>query len=404
MCKFAQKHTEKRLFFCFYLFFSYLCNENETYFMEHIQFTAIVLMVLLTLKLLMLPKRAVSNWAASRSRGVMTVGMVLLLLQFALQYALKLRAMGVTQAVMLNLFFFIPASWMFSLSVLYLQRRGHITLLDKFVGLLTWAVVTALILGASFIDKRPLLSDTPEKRMAEIIGSGFFAIMECYYLWRQLTNLRGMRVALLNYFDRDMSGVLRWMQVSSILIATMAVMVPLLIFFSSFWLAPFSVVMFAGIFYFVDSYCSFLLSTSFAKMQEAEQNEEAIEEYLAETEEGAVESLSEEAMLRVERAVERWIDRGGHLKSGMKLPAAAEDMQLPRYLLSAWLKQWGRRYNDWLTMLRIEEAKHVLEKHPDWNNEAVALHCGFTDRSYFQKKFKERTGYSPAEYLSLKEK
>ena len=28
----------------------------------------------------------------------------------------------------------------------------------------------------------------------------------------------------------------------------------------------------------------------------------------------------------------------------------------------------------------------------------LAQHCGFSDRSYFQKKFKEYTGMTPADY------
>ena len=366
--------------------------------MEQMQFAAIMLLVLLAMKLLMLPKKAVSRWAASRSRIAMTLGIVLLAVQFMMQYVLKLRAMGVTQAVMLNLFFFVPASWMFSLAVLYLQRQGRLTLFDKYVGLLTWGVVTALLVVAAVIDGQPLFSDTLELRLAEIIASCCFAAMQCYYVWREITNLRGMHEALMNYFDSDISVMLWWMQWSVAIIASIAAIVPFFIFFTSYWLVLYALLFFSGIFYLVDSYCSFLLSTSFAKMQEAEQNEEAMEDnYLKDKGEGTA-GFSEEAMLRVDRAVERWEEQGGYLRSGMKLPAAAEDMQLPRYLLSAWLKQQGYHYNDWLTGLRIDEAKRMLKAHPDWNNETIALHCGFTDRSYFQKKFKERTGFSPTEY------
>lgn len=369
--------------------------------MEQMQFTAIVLTLLLTLKLLMLPRRAVSEWSACRSRLSMTFGVVLLLIQFVLQYVLKLRAMGVTQAVMLNLFLFVPSSWQFSLAVLYLQRQGRLNVFDKYVGLATWAVVTALIVAASSIDGQLSLSETPELRWAEIIASGCFAAMQCYYLWRELTNLRGMRVALMNYYDNDISFVLNWMQASVIIIASMALMVPLIIFFTSEWMALYALFFFGGLFYLVDSYCSFLLSTSFSKMQEAEQNEDSTGAGLLKADSEEAATLSEEAGLRVEHAVEQWKEESGYLKSGLKLPAAAEAMQLPRYLLSAWLKQQGYHYNEWLTNLRIDEAKRTLKEHPDWSNEAVALHCGFTDRSYFHKKFKEKTGYSPSEYLSL---
>ena len=51
----------------------------------------------------------------------------------------------------------------------------------------------------------------------------------------------------------------------------------------------------------------------------------------------------------VEIAIAKWIDKGGHLKSGLKKSFAAEL-------------------------------------------------CGFTDRSAFQKKFKEKTGMTPTEF------
>ena len=368
--------------------------------MEQMQFTAIVLMVLLASKLLMLPRMAVSNLAAYHSRMLMTVGVVLILVQFIVQYVFKLRAMGVTQAVMLNLFCFIPASWVFSLAVLYLRRRGHITMFDKYIGLITWGGVTILILAAAIIDGQPFLSATPELYWAEILGSLCFAAMQCYYAWRQLSNLRGMREALLNYYDSDISIVLRWMQLSVGIIASMALAVPLLIFFTGYWLVLYAVLMLGGIFYLVDSYCNFLLSASFTKMQEAEQNEDISKSNHLEANGEETARLPEDVLFRVEHAVKQWEERGGYLKSGMKLPSAAEDMQLPRYLLSAWLKHRGCRYNEWLTDLRIDEAKRMLKAHPDWSNEAIAIHCGFSDRSYFQKKFKERTGFSPTEYLN----
>ena len=54
-----------------------------------------------------------------------------------------------------------------------------------------------------------------------------------------------------------------------------------------------------------------------------------------------------------------------------------------------------------MNSLRIDEAKRVMREHPEWNNEAIAQHCGFCDRSYFLRKFKEATGMSPNEYTAI---
>ena len=104
-------------------------------------------------------------------------------------------------------------------------------------------------------------------------------------------------------------------------------------------------------------------------------------------------------MQRVEKAVAKWKEKGGHLKSGLKLPSAAEGIGVPQYLLSTWLRTKGMKYNEWMTDLRIEEAKNMLLSNREWSNEYIAQRCGFNDRSYFQRKFKERTGISPADFI-----
>lgn len=364
--------------------------------MKEMQFVALVLMTLLTMKLLVLPRRAASNSAVSRARWLMAGGTALLGVHFLLQYRLGLREMGVTQAVMLNLFLFIPASWLMQMAVIYLQRQGRIWLWDKLVGVIAWGIVIVLLGVAAAIDGQPLLSDTPQLHYAEVAASGCYLLMQGYYTWRQLSNLRAMRSALANYYDLDMNGLLRWMQLSIFILVILALMVPLLIFAPDYILAFFGVTCFAGIFYLVDSFCLYVVSTAPAKVMEAEQNEDESEH----EDEGSSQTISDEALQRVESAVAQWTAAGGHLKNGLKLPNAAEEMHIPRYLLSVWLKQSGRHYSEWLTDLRIEEAKRVLSEHPEWSNEAVAQHCGFSDRCYFQKKFKEATGLTPAQFIA----
>ncbi len=374
------------------------------------QFAAVVLMSLLTLKLLLLPRKVSANYIVNRSRWLMVGGTALLALQFLLQYILRLRAMGVTQAVMLNLTLFIPASWLMSMALIYLQGWGRIWKLDMWLGGVTWVVVMVIIGYAAYFDGQPLLTATPELRSAEIVGSVCYAIMMGYYVCRHLMNLYAMRRALDNYYDSNMFDMLWWMRLSVILLPFMVLAVPLIIFVHGPIQTVFSISLFMGIFFLEDSFCNYVVSSVPAKMEIAEMSEEeyadlsSTEETNDEQESSAPEIiggriLGRAALQRMEDAVREWTASGGHLKSGLTMPNAAREMQVPRYLLAAWLKQTGRRYNDWLADLRINEAKRVLKEHPEWSNEFVAEHCGFNDRSYFQRKFKEKTGLSPAEYL-----
>jgi len=354
-------------------------------YIELMQFSAILLLSLLALKLFLLPRNTITSDVVRKSRWFLFAGTSLLALQFLLQYILGLRARGVTYAVMLNLAFFIPCTVFFSLAVLYLQRRGQVSLVEKYIGVPVWFLAMTVIAIGIMIGK--LLS-------TEIIATVLYAAMQIYYTIREMRYMRHLKETLSNYYDADMDHVLRWMQWSVIQLTLMAVMVPIIIFGHGPLLAVFALLFFFGIFYLVDSFCLFVVSNTPAKVVEAE-----TEQARTETEESTA-RVSDDAWHRVDLAVDAWIAKRGHLKAGLNMPSAAEEIGVPRYLLSAWLRQKGVRYSDWLAEMRIDEAKRVMRDHPDWSNETIAEHCGFCDRTYFQRKFKEITGITPHDFIS----
>ena len=238
--------------------------------MEEMQFSAIVLLTLLLLKLLLLPHKVTLNTVVDRSRWLMIIGITLLDLQFLLQYTLGLRAMGVTQAVLLNLLLFIPCSWIISLAIIYLQRQGELKGGDRLVGGVTWALAILLLGIAAAIDGQPLLSDSPKLHYAEITVSFLYLAMQGHYSWRLLTNLKAMQLDLQNYYDHDMDHILLWMKYSTIILGFLAVMVPMLIFIQSQVLAIFTIFFFISIFYLVDTFCNYMLSSAPKKMAKAE--------------------------------------------------------------------------------------------------------------------------------------
>ena len=102
----------------------------------------------------------------------------------------------------------------------------------------------------------------------------------------------------------------------------------------------------------------------------------------------------------VQEAVRCWIAAGKHLKNGITVQQAADEMKLPRYQLTSWLKTVEHeQFSTWLTHLRVEEAKRQIQLHPEWSNDVIAEHCGFGSRTYFQTVFRKQTGMTPSTYL-----
>ena len=390
-----------------------------------VQFAAVVVLTLLLMKLLLLPAKVGMNRMVDTARWLMIAGIAMLDLQFLLQYVLGLRAMGVTQAVLINLVLFIPSSWVLSLTVSYMQGRTRLSRMDKWSGGVVWLVGCAALAVAAAIDGQPLFSDTPELHWTEVAVAALYLIMQIYYSARHFKNLIAMRRSLQNYYDSDVDGMLLWMQLSIIVLIVLALMVPMLIFVESNWLGIFGILFFAGIFYFVDSFCFYVVSSTPKMVEKAEESEElppdssllpgSSEDSAPSVDSPAPESAEAGSCApqvesrrsvtihpspRVDSAVGQWIANNGFCQSGLTMPVAAEAIGVPRYLFAAWLKEKGCTYSAWMADLRIEEAKRVIKEHPEWNNESIATHCGFNDRTYFQKKFKEKTGLSPAEYLA----
>ena len=364
--------------------------------MEKMQFCAIMLLSLLTLTLACLPTpKKDGAGVLSRSRWLMAGGSSLLVIQFLLQYTLRLRELGVTQAVMVNLLLFIPGSWLYDLSVLYLQRQGRLHRHEWLAGVVVCVFAVVLLVGVILTDDHSVLSASPAKLYTEVAAALSYALMQAYYAWLHIRELRRIHQMLDNYYDREMGSILEWMERSIWLLGSMALVVPLVIFGSGRVVAVFALFLFVGIYYLVISFVCYVVSNASTKVQAAE---DMRDEGAGLRVEGLV--MRDADHKRVSHAVEQWLAAGGHLHSGITIQTAAHEMNVPRYQLSAWLKTTEQElFNPWLTHLRIEEAKRVMLAHPEWSNDSIAEHCGFSSRNYFHTVFRQQTGVTPATFV-----
>ena len=363
--------------------------------MGNMQFTAVMLMTLMTVALaLWMPRRLYYDKVANRSRWLMAAGLALLGVQFAIQYHYGFREHGVTQAVFVNLLFFIPCSTLLSLSILNLQRQGRIHLREWLAGPATLAVVAGVMIIVGKTNGNQLMVDTSEMRNAEMTDSVCYGVMQIYFTYLLLTELRRMRLALANYYDRERRSMLNWMQYSVALITVLALTVPVLIYSSGIILAMYGLLFFGSIFYLWLQFIGYIRTNALKSMREAEENEsiEANEQPAENTD-----------YTHIKQAAEKWLEAGCHLHSGITIKTAAEEMHIARYLLTGWLKTTEyEQFSQWITYHRIEAAKKMLKQNSGWNNETIAQACGFNTRNYFQTVFKKSTGLSPTEYQQRK--
>ena len=366
--------------------------------MKEMQFSTIVMMVMMCSALILLmPERVKRDKVINQSRWLMVGALGLIGLQFLIQYVTQLRMMGITQAVLVNLTFFVPASSLMNMTILNLQRQGNLTRFERWGWVGVTILVTVVLAIAVATDGHPLAQLSERVLWTEIFMSLVYAAIQAYYCILQFRELQRMKVVIENYYDRERQGLTQWMKHSISVNGMLAVFVPLLIFGPNIIITVFSLTFFWGIFMMWFSFVRHFTSNAMYSLRKAEESDrEEKAEVRGQMAEG--DGLSVETMQNVSLAVERWLASGAYLKAGITSPMAAGAMNIPRYQLTAWVKASGHTsFTRWITAMRIEEAKRLLTEHNDWSIEAVADKCGF-NRTHFQKVFQEQTGTTPSKY------
>lgn len=371
--------------------------------MREMQFTGTIMMAMLTLTLIYIVlHRKKKGDVLSRSGWMMAIGTALLATQFALQYVTRFRPAGeLLKSIMINLLFFIPCVVIMNLGMLNLQRQGRLRRFEWIVGMATWIASAVILFCANMTDGLPLMAETSRLQTAELIAATLFGLMQIFFTFLLIREDFRMKRALANYYDSDMRSMLRWIELSIILLALIGVVAPPFIFNTGRLLVPFSLLIFFGIYYMVLSFVCYSVSNDSQKVSAAEEadRETAAITVAGGSSETQKEELTANLYQKVEEAVAKWMAKGGHLKHELTIQAVADEMGIPRQHLSTWLKATGREsFSAWLSALRIDEAKRMLLAHPEWCNEFVANSCGFSDRSYFQNVFRKLTGLTPAQY------
>jgi YesN/AraC family two-component response regulator len=86
------------------------------------------------------------------------------------------------------------------------------------------------------------------------------------------------------------------------------------------------------------------------------------------------------------------------------LKEAAESIHInPSYLSQLFKQQLNKKFVDYITELRIEESKRLLQNTTLRMSE-IAERVGYSDLAYFSNNFKKMVGSSPSEYRNLNSK
>jgi AraC-like DNA-binding protein len=91
------------------------------------------------------------------------------------------------------------------------------------------------------------------------------------------------------------------------------------------------------------------------------------------------------------------------LKVGYKIGDLAKELDIPTYILSAFINQaYGKNFNEWVNEYRVNYLRVLLQKNPDvrkYTFEALGNLAGFNSRTTFIAAVKKTTHKTPSEFF-----
>jgi len=242
------------------------------------------------------------------------------------------------------------------------------------------------------------------------IGSGMFLLHMGHLTGAFYNRFRRIRKQLGSYADympNDTDLEVKWLHNSCHLIIAFGIggVVCTVLFHDTTW--PFTILLLASIVVFAYIYKA--LDYFGAVASEAEGNLRGSEEYIAaaksdgtDKNEGDQPSVSPVASIDDTRErIEQWVAEKHYSDSQLTISDALRQMDVTDSALNYYLEQQAANqgYRQWISTLRIEEAKRLLRQHPDYSLEAIAKECGYACNSSLTRAFKTQVGMPPMEWL-----
>lgn len=335
-----------------------------------------------------------------RSRRIMGIALLLLAANYSVHFFFGIRFKNVNAAILMNLSTYFLCYYLFSSAMITLLDRFYITRKRSWTHIILWVVfstlsgVVLLLLPGGAVQKIALLA-----LAAWLVIYGLVLARRVIVAYR-----RAVRTFDDTHAD-DIGAYIEWLSTFTYWALIFGVGCGLLTFLPDkyvfIWILS-SIPFYSYLFY---SYLNYLLF--YEQVENAfEQDIQSEEELLTDTE-TEPEMVSEEEVsvsyTEIIEKVDNWIKTDGYVRQGLTIKELSEILHTNRTYLSAYIKTtYKMTFREWITGLRIDYAKRMLVRHPEFTVADISEKSGFQSPSHFIRLFKERADCSPAKWRKMK--
>lgn len=390
-------------------FFYYLCGLNlknvklesmihflEQNFVELVTITSMIYLILAVILFLFKTPDTKVYKTFRRSKSLMAGGMLLISLNIWIWIASFTGSWteynNWVPCFDIILFYLMGICFSFSLSSLldphYISRKRCKVIAVKFVMTAFFALIAMTDALKDY--QIPLLLIALLGLLEMLIGHIYY-FNRCYLRSNALFE---------NYFSNDKNHFIRWLKVSHWLFYGMLILGVISIRTGALinWLVQFYVV--AMNLYILINIINY--ASEYETLMKANCDEEKTEEEgeVAEKEKNGEISPKKAYIEKLRPRVAEWILEKSYLEEQFTIDDLSARLYTNKTYLSTFIKEeFGMNFSNWITSLRLKEAKKMMSEHPDARLKDIAYNVGFSSLPYFSSVFAKSEGITPSAWM-----
>ena len=331
--------------------------------------------------------KRISNFLLSRR--IMGSAVLVLALNYAVHFFFSIRQKDLNATILMNLSTYFICYWLFSSALMTLLDKTYLTVRKFVIHIILWLLYCSVTCVSLFLPNKTWLT------------VGLAAVLVAYGLFLSVRLLRTFSKAnrmFKNTHSDDIGAYIRWMSVFTYWAIGFGVGSGFLTFIPDkyifLWVLA-AVPFYSYLYYCYQNYIFFYEKVEDAILEDMNLQDETMSAVADDDAERVVPEYHSE----LSRRIAEWTESEGYRKPGITLNELSALLCTNRTYMSEYINTvYGKSFRDWITDLRLDYAKRLMEQNPYMKIQEVSETSGFLSMSHFSRTFREREGCSPARW------
>ena len=113
----------------------------------------------------------------------------------------------------------------------------------------------------------------------------------------------------------------------------------------------------------------------------------------------SLQHISEERRIFIQNSLDQWCVDLGYKDCNVNMLTLSRTLCISKNELSQFFdKCLHTNFRIWLSEIRFNAAKKMMQDYPDYSNDIISAECGFSCRTHLYRIFKNKEGCSPTEW------